>query len=261
MDCGRAIDLIECPVRPPAPHPFLEWDGPIAFAHRGGRVTTREHDAGVPACGRPRLHLPRDGCPRHQRRGARRLPRRRPVAHMRAAGTDRHAPGARCRPRESPAGNRSHCSRTSSAPSPTLASTSTARPNSALPSLIASLRRLDCLDRVCLGGFSDQRLRRLRAAFGERLCSSFGPVQMARPSQRGAWCRSAGSWHRFGQGRPGHDRHAGHRRPRPPPRLPRPRLDDRRSRDDAPARPRRRRHHDRSSAGAEGRAARPRRWR
>jgi glycerophosphoryl diester phosphodiesterase len=48
-----------------------------------------------------------------------------------------------------------------------------------LPALIASLARLDCLDRVCIGGFSDQRLRRLRAAFGDRLCSSFGPVQMA----------------------------------------------------------------------------------
>ena len=35
--------------------------------------------------------------------------------------------------------------------------------NSALPSLIASLKLLDCLDRVCIGGFSDQRLRRLRA--------------------------------------------------------------------------------------------------
>ena len=31
----------------------------------------------------------------------------------------------------------------------------------------------------CLGGFSHRRLRRLRAAFGDRLCSSFGPVQMA----------------------------------------------------------------------------------
>ena len=45
--------------------------------------------------------------------------------------------------------------------------------------LIASLKRLNCLDRVCVGGFSDQRLRRLRREFGGRLCSSFGPVQMA----------------------------------------------------------------------------------
>jgi glycerophosphoryl diester phosphodiesterase len=51
--------------------------------------------------------------------------------------------------------------------------------NSGLAALIASLKRLDCLDRVCLGGFNDQRLRRLRREFGDRLCSSFGPVQMA----------------------------------------------------------------------------------
>jgi len=51
--------------------------------------------------------------------------------------------------------------------------------DSALPGLIASLRRLDCLDRVCVGSFSDRRLRRLRAEFGDALCSSFGPRQIA----------------------------------------------------------------------------------
>src|SRR5262245_58445469 len=50
--------------------------------------------------------------------------------------------------------------------------------NTGLASLIASLKRLDCLDRVCVAGFNDQRLRRLRAAFDDRLCSSFGPVQL-----------------------------------------------------------------------------------
>jgi glycerophosphoryl diester phosphodiesterase len=50
--------------------------------------------------------------------------------------------------------------------------------DSALDSLIASLRRLDCLDRVCLGSFSDRRLRRLRAEFGDALCSSYGPLQI-----------------------------------------------------------------------------------
>ena len=50
--------------------------------------------------------------------------------------------------------------------------------DSALDSLIASLRRLDCLDRVCLGSFSDRRLRRLRAEFGDRVCTSYGPIQV-----------------------------------------------------------------------------------
>src|SRR5262245_40718625 len=51
--------------------------------------------------------------------------------------------------------------------------------NTGVSSLIASLKRLDCLDRVCIGGFSDRRLQRLRHEFGDRLCSSFGPAQTA----------------------------------------------------------------------------------
>jgi glycerophosphoryl diester phosphodiesterase len=34
------------------------------------------------------------------------------------------------------------------------------------------------LDRVCVGGFSDLRLRRIRQRFGSRLCSSAGPVEI-----------------------------------------------------------------------------------
>src|SRR5690606_28738815 len=40
-------------------------------------------------------------------------------------------------------------------------------------------RRPELLDRVLIGGFSDARLRRIRASVGERLCSSFGPQQVA----------------------------------------------------------------------------------
>ena len=48
----------------------------------------------------------------------------------------------------------------------------------AVDGLIAALRRLECLDRVCIGSFSDRRLRRLRAEFGDALCTSFGPRQI-----------------------------------------------------------------------------------
>ena len=40
-------------------------------------------------------------------------------------------------------------------------------------------RRPELLDRVLIGGFSDARLRRIRASVGERLCTSFGPQQVA----------------------------------------------------------------------------------
>lgn len=51
--------------------------------------------------------------------------------------------------------------------------------DSGLEPLIDTLRRLDCLDRVCVGSFSDKRLRRIRRELGPGLCSSFGPAQLA----------------------------------------------------------------------------------
>lgn len=47
----------------------------------------------------------------------------------------------------------------------------------ALDPLVAALRRHDCLDRVCVGSFSDRRLRELRRRLGDGLCSSFGLLQ------------------------------------------------------------------------------------
>jgi glycerophosphoryl diester phosphodiesterase len=167
-------------VRPPASHPFLEWDGPIAFAHRGGASDNPENtmpafqhavDLGYTYL-ETDVHATRDGvlvafhdadlsrtCGRPGRIET--LPWR-DVSAARVAGRE---------------------------PIPLFEDLVGAFPearinidckaDSALPALIASLKRLDCLDRVCLGGFSDQRLRRLRAALGDRLCSSFGPVQMA----------------------------------------------------------------------------------
>jgi glycerophosphoryl diester phosphodiesterase len=45
--------------------------------------------------------------------------------------------------------------------------------------LVAALRRHDALDRVCLGAFSDDRLRRLRSLLGPGLCSAAGPREVA----------------------------------------------------------------------------------
>jgi glycerophosphoryl diester phosphodiesterase len=49
----------------------------------------------------------------------------------------------------------------------------------AVQPLVDAIRRLGCLDRVCIGSFSDRRLRRLRGALGDRLCTGLGPVQVA----------------------------------------------------------------------------------
>jgi glycerophosphoryl diester phosphodiesterase len=45
--------------------------------------------------------------------------------------------------------------------------------------LVAALRRHGAVDRVCIGAFSDHRLRRLRSLLGPDLCTSAGPREIA----------------------------------------------------------------------------------
>jgi glycerophosphoryl diester phosphodiesterase len=45
--------------------------------------------------------------------------------------------------------------------------------------LIQQLRNSHCLDRVCIGSFSDQRLARIREEFGSSVCTSMGPREVA----------------------------------------------------------------------------------
>lgn len=45
--------------------------------------------------------------------------------------------------------------------------------------LIQQLRTSKCLDRVCIGSFSDQRLTRIREEFGSSVCTSMGPREVA----------------------------------------------------------------------------------
>lgn len=50
----------------------------------------------------------------------------------------------------------------------------------AVEPLIALLKRLKALDRVCIGSFSDKRIARVRDAFGLAVCTSMGPKEVAR---------------------------------------------------------------------------------
>jgi glycerophosphoryl diester phosphodiesterase len=162
-------------------HPFLDWPGPLAFAHRGGASEFPENtmpafrhavDLGYTYL-ETDVHATRDGellafhdddltrtCGRPGRIDA--LPWRE-VCEARVAGIE---------------------------PIPRfvdlLDEFPTARFNvdckadTGVAPLVRLLRRRpDVLDRVLIGGFSDARLRRIRRSLGERLCSSFGPRQIA----------------------------------------------------------------------------------
>jgi len=54
-----------------------------------------------------------------------------------------------------------------------------AKHDEAAEALVPALRRHGALGRVCVGGFSDSRLRRLRAQAGPELCTSAGPREIA----------------------------------------------------------------------------------
>ncbi|MEY4401083.1 MAG: hypothetical protein RL072_948 [Actinomycetota bacterium] len=56
----------------------------------------------------------------------------------------------------------------------------------ALPYLLERLRRGDVFDRVCIGSFSDARLDAVRNEFGQRICTSMGPRDVAKV-RLGTW--------------------------------------------------------------------------
>ena len=52
--------------------------------------------------------------------------------------------------------------------------------DAAVDALVAVLRRTNSLPRVCVGAFNDRRLARLRHELGAELCTSLGPLAVAR---------------------------------------------------------------------------------
>ena len=56
--------------------------------------------------------------------------------------------------------------------------------DNAVEPLVATIQKTNALDRVCIGAFSDARLRRLRKALGPRLCTSMGPLDVLRLRMR-----------------------------------------------------------------------------
>ena len=161
-------------------HPYLDWPGPIAFAHRGGASDNPENtmpafehavDLGYTYL-ETDVHATSDGVlvAFHDPDLSRTCGRQGTIDSL----TWRDVSAARVDGRE---------------PIPLfedlLAAFPAARFNidckadRAVQPLVDAVRRLNCLDRICIGSFSDRRLRRLRAELGEGLCSSFGPAQVS----------------------------------------------------------------------------------
>lgn len=172
-------------------HPFLEWPHPIAFAHRGGASDAPENTMSAFA---------------------------KAVAHgYRYVETDVHASrdgllfafhdddlnrtcGIDAKINDLDAAEVSRFSVQGSEHIPTLAELVTTWPtlrinidckaDSAVEPLIAAIRHHDLFDRVCIGSFSDRRLKAIREACGERLCTSMGPKEVAMLRLR-SWTRSS----------------------------------------------------------------------
>ena len=162
-------------------HPFLDWPGPLAFAHRGGASDQPENT--LPAFRHAvglgytyletDVHATTDGvlvafhdpdllrtCDRPGR--IEELPWRE-VAAARVGGT---VPIPRMEDLFDEF--------------PTARFNIDCKADSGVVPLVRLLRRRpELLDRVLIGGFSDARLRRIRASVDARLCTSFGPQQVA----------------------------------------------------------------------------------
>ena len=52
--------------------------------------------------------------------------------------------------------------------------------DAAMRPLIDTIRQTNCLERICVGSFSDKRLRHIRSELGAGLCTSMGPQEVAR---------------------------------------------------------------------------------
>lgn len=164
-----------------ARHPYLRWDGPVPFAHRGGASDVPENtmeafeyavDLGYHYL-ETDVQVTADG--------------------VLAAFHDndlRRTTGRVGKISDLPWSEVSKALVDGKAPIPLLEDLLGAWPDvrinidcksdAAVDALVATLRRTNSLARVCVGAFSDSRLRRLRKELGSELCTSLGPIEVAR---------------------------------------------------------------------------------
>jgi glycerophosphoryl diester phosphodiesterase len=162
-------------------HPYLDHDGPIPFAHRGGASEAPENTlpAFEYAVGlgyrylETDVHATADGrlVAFHDASLDRVTDRRGRIAELRWSEVARAMVDGR-------------------APIPLLTDLFEAFPDArinidcksdgAVDPLVRAVRATGSIDRVCIGAFSDRRLARLRRELGPGLCSTMGPGEVAR---------------------------------------------------------------------------------
>ena len=163
-----------------APHPFLDNTSPIAFAHRGGLSVAPENTmaafADAVALGfryvETDVHVTSDGV----------LVAFHDDGLLRTCGID-------ARIEQTPWSTLKNARVDGREPIPLLEEILSTWPDlrvnidcktsDAEDALISTLTKLGCLDRVCVGSFSDKRLARFRSVFGDALCTSTGPREVA----------------------------------------------------------------------------------
>jgi glycerophosphoryl diester phosphodiesterase len=166
-------------MQPPS-HPYLDWIGPIPFAHRGGASDVPENTmpAFEYAVGlgyryvETDVQVTADGVlvafhDNDLRRTCGRIGRISdlPWSEVQTARVDGRAPIPLL---EDMLGTW-----------PELRVNIDCKTDRAVDALVAALRRTDALSRVALGAFSDARLRRLRKELGDGVCTSLGPGGVA----------------------------------------------------------------------------------
>lgn len=164
--------------RAPA-HPFLDWPGPLAFAHRGGASDAPENTL-------PAFQDAVDLGYRYLETDVRVTADGVVVAfHDDNLMRTCHRPG---KISELPWSEVKAAKVDGKAPIPSLeellGTFPTARVNidckadNAVDALVAAIKRTDAVDRVCLASFSDGRLKKMRAALPEA-CTALGPQSLA----------------------------------------------------------------------------------
>ncbi|MGQ0830326.1 MAG: glycerophosphodiester phosphodiesterase [Microthrixaceae bacterium] len=166
---------------PNAAYPFLDWPGPIAFAHRGGASEVPENTmpafAHAVALGyryvETDVHATADGelLAFHDGRLDRVTDRtgviaELPWAEVRGALVDGREPIPRFEDLLDAW--------------PDLRINVDPKHDAAIAPLADAIVRANAVDRICVGSFSDKRITKLQRLVGAALCTSMGPRQVAR---------------------------------------------------------------------------------